>query len=133
MTNLWGSIELRLEDTLEQHVKMVGINNGDKLVNTLMLATKLFIYIKHKTNVQLSLSQVKEGLFNEIRRVDSFSRKGKKLQMIYESLFNFTYSHISTYIMLSFVLLHVCQNTRDLFVCIMTYSLYKILIFNDTD
>ena len=46
--------------------KIFGINNGDKLVNSLHYAVKEVIYIKRKTGGPLSLLQVKKRLLSRM-------------------------------------------------------------------
>ena len=72
VANLWRSIELWLRDVLHEQVKLFeietcGIDNGDIHVNTVNLAAKEVIYIKHKTGGPLSLLQVKKRLFSQMK------------------------------------------------------------------
>ena len=54
-------------------LKIFGINNGDKRVNTVILAAKEVIYTKRKTGGPLSFLQVKKHLFSQMKSEEYWS------------------------------------------------------------
>ena len=54
-------------------LKIFGINNDDKLVNTVILAAKEVIYAKRKTGGPLSFLQVKKRLFSQMKSEEYWS------------------------------------------------------------
>ena len=93
VTNLGISIELWLRNKLNQHINF-GINNGEILVKTVILAAK---EVKRKTGGPLSLLQGETLLFSHMKSEwymsPYFLENRKELQMICESFFFLTYSH----------------------------------------
>ena len=100
-------------DALDQRVKILeidnifGINNGDILISTAILAVKEVIYTKCKTGGPLSLLEVKTHVFSRMNleeywcllanEMGLFLGNGEGLQMIYENLFNLTYTQMHSW------------------------------------